>query len=329
MARDAPDLDALARLVERFVGEPVTIEGLRRFSGGASRETWGLDAVDGSGHVHALVLRRDPSSQTSATGNGIESAVLSAAEHAGVPAPRVRAFLTDADGLGAGFLMDRIDGETIPRRILRDDEYAAARPMLAAQCGSIAALIHAVDPAALPELPVMTAGDQIIQQRSLLDAFGEPHPALELGLRWLDEHAPPAAAPALVHGDYRNGNLVIGPDGIRAVLDWELAHLGDPIEDLGWLCVKSWRFGNADRIAGGFGSIAELLGAYADASGTTISEDLLRFWVVMGTVKWGVICIGQSFTHLIGAVRSVELAALGRRVAEMEWDLLDLLDGGW
>jgi aminoglycoside phosphotransferase (APT) family kinase protein len=132
-----------------------------------------------------------------------------------------------------------------------------------------------------------------------------------------------------VHGDFRNGNFVIGPDGIRAVLDWELAHLGDPIEDLGWLCVKSWRFGNADLIAGGFGSLDELIAAYADASGTAITEDVVRFWVVLGTVKWGVICVGQAFTHLIGAVRSVELAALGRRVAEMEWDLLDLLDGGW
>ena len=140
---------------------------------------------------------------------------------------------------------------------------------------------------------------------------------------------PAATEPALVHGDFRNGNFVIGADGIRAVLDWELAHLGDPIEDLGWLCVKSWRFGNADLIAGGFGSLDELIAAYGDASGAAITEDAVRFWVVLGTVKWGVICIGQAFTHLIGAVRSVELAALGRRVAEMEWDLLDLLDGGW
>jgi aminoglycoside phosphotransferase (APT) family kinase protein len=329
VARDAPDVDALARVVEQFVGEPVSIEGLRRCSGGASRETWALDAVDTRQHVHPLVLRRDPSGQKSATGRGTEYAVLAAAVQGGVPAPRVRARLDSDDGLGSGFLMDRIDGETIPRRILRDETFAAARPRLAAQCGTIAAKIHAVDPAALPELPVMGAREQVDQQRELLDAFDEPHPALELGLRWLDERVPDATAPALVHGDFRNGNFVIGPDGIRAVLDWELAHLGDPIEDLGWLCVKSWRFGNADLIAGGFGSLDELIAAYAAASGTAITEDIVRFWVVLGTVKWGVICIGQAFTHLIGAVRSVELAALGRRVAEMEWDLLDLLDGGW
>jgi len=329
VARDAPDLDALARVVGQFVGGPVRIQGLRRCSGGASRETWALDALDGGQHVHPLVLRRDPSGQPGATGRGIESAVLAAAERAGVPAPSVRALLDPDDGLGAGFLMDRIDGETIPRRILREEIFAAARPRLAAQCGAIAAKIHAVDPASLPELPVMGAREQLDQQRALLDGFDEPHPALELGLRWLDERVPKAAEPALVHGDFRNGNFVIGPDGIRAVLDWELAHLGDPIEDLGWLCVKSWRFGNTDLIAGGFGSLDELIAAYADTSGTAISEDAVRFWVVLGTVKWGVICIGQAFTHLIGTVRSVELAALGRRVAEMEWDLLDLLDGGW
>jgi aminoglycoside phosphotransferase (APT) family kinase protein len=132
-----------------------------------------------------------------------------------------------------------------------------------------------------------------------------------------------------VHGDFRNGNLIVGPDGIRAVLDWELAHLGDPVEDLGWLCVKSWRFGVADRVVGGFGDIDDLLGAYEQRSGRAIAPDHLRFWVVLGTVKWGIICIAQAFTHLNGVVRSVELATLGRRVAEMEWDVLALLEGGW
>ena len=130
----------------------------------------------------------------------------------------------------------------------------------------IAARIHAVDTDALPPLPVMGALEQIAQQRAYLDTFGEPHPALELGLRWLAEHAQPSRTPpALVHGDFRNGNFIVGADGIHAVLDWELAHLGDPAEDLGWLCVKSWRFGNADQIVGGFGNLDELLGAYADA----------------------------------------------------------------
>jgi aminoglycoside phosphotransferase (APT) family kinase protein len=326
----APDLVALARVIGRFVGQTVEVSGLRRCSGGASRETWALDATDARGRVHELILRRDPEGQASAENRAAEYAVIAAADRAGVPVPPVRALLGPDDGLGAGFVMDRVEGETIPRRILRDAEYDTARTRLARESGMIAARIHSVDTEALPALPVMGAREQIAQQRSYLDAFGEPHPALELGLRWLDDHAPTAPPrPALVHGDFRNGNFIVGADGIRAVLDWELAHLGDPIEDLGWLCVKSWRFGNADQIVGGFGSLDQLIDAYVDAGGTKVSEDDVRFWVVLGTLKWGVICAGQALLHVNGLLRSVELAALGRRVAEMEWDLLDLLDGGW
>jgi aminoglycoside phosphotransferase (APT) family kinase protein len=328
--RDTPDPAALARVIGRFVEAPVEVGGLRRYSGGASRETWAVDATDATGRVHELVLRRDPASQTSAENRATEYALLAAADAGGVPVPRVRALLTDADGLGAGFLMDRIAGETIPRRILRDDEYDAARAVLAEQAGTIAARIHGVSTEALPALPVLGARDQIDQQHALLDAFDEPHPAFELGLRWLDRHAPVAEhAPALVHGDYRNGNFIVGPEGIRAVLDWELAHLGDPVEDLGWLCVKSWRFGNADRVAGGFGALSDLIAAYRNACGGSVDEDTVRWWVVLGTVKWGVICAGQALAFVNGILRNVEMAALGRRVAEMEWDLLELLDGGW
>jgi len=329
VARDAPDPAALARVIARFVEGPVEVDGLRRFSGGASRETWSVDAIDAAGRIHRLVLRRDPPTQASAANRATEFAVLSAADAGGVPVPRVRALLADNDGLGAGFLMDRVDGETIPRHILRDPEFETARALLTEQAGSIAARIHAVDLGSLPQLPVMSAYQQVEQQRALLDAFDEPHPALELGLRWLGQHVPADPPPTLVHGDYRNGNFIVGPDGIRAVLDWELAHLGDPTEDLGWLCVKSWRFGNAGQVAGGFGALDDLLAAYAGAGGAPVDEETVRFWVVLGTVKWGVICAGQALAFVNGILRNVEMAALGRRVAEMEWDLLDLLDGGW
>src|SRR5690242_4356590 len=164
----------------------------------------------------------------------------------------------------------------------------------------------------------------------LLDGFGEPHPAFELAIQWLLVRAPADARhPRLVHGDFRNGNFIVGADGIGAVLDWELAHFGDPAEDLGWLCVKSWRFGVTERVVGGFGEVDDLLAAYERAGGEPIDPERLRWWVVLGTLKWGVICIAQAFTHLNGLVHSVELATLGRRVCEMEWDVLDLLQGGW
>jgi aminoglycoside phosphotransferase (APT) family kinase protein len=321
------DDDLIRTLCTRHLGGPVTVEGLRRLSGGASRESWSFDAIVDDRDRHALVLRRDPGSDLGQSERTTEYRLLEAAAAAGVPVPAVRFLLDDEDDLGAGFVMDRVDGETIPRRILRDDEYAQARPRLAAQCGAIAAQIHAVDLERLPKLPVQSAEVQIAQYRGILDAIGEPHPAFELGLRWLEDHVPTRGAePArLVHGDFRNGNFIVGPEGIRSVLDWELSHLGDPVEDLGWLCVRSWRFGNLDQPVGGFGSVDALLTAYDAAGGGAVDPGHLRYWETFGTLKWGVICEMQCFSHLQGLVRSVELAALGRRIAETEWDLLELI----
>jgi aminoglycoside phosphotransferase (APT) family kinase protein len=328
MAR-SPDAAALARAIATTCGEGSVVD-LRQLSGGASRETWSFDLADASGRRRGFVLRRDPGEYGGESDRSTEYLLYAAAADAGVAVPRVRVLLRPKDGLGRGFVMDRVEGETIARRILRDDAYASARPRLAAQCGEIAARIHAIEPAQLPELPVRHAAAQLDQFRASLDTFGEPHPAVELGLRWLAERVPSLPArPELVHGDFRNGNFIVGPEGIRAVLDWELAHLGDPVEDLGSLCVKSWRFGVNDKPVGGFGTVADLVAAYERAGGRKVDEDALRFWVALGTLKWGVICVGQAFTHLNGLVRSIELATLGRRVAETEWDLLEILDGGW
>jgi aminoglycoside phosphotransferase (APT) family kinase protein len=329
MSGSDPEGGALATALARVLPPPVRVEELRRLSGGASRETWSFDAHDGDGRRHRLVLRRDPRGHGGQSERATEYALLAAARRAGVPVPAVRVLLDEADGLGPGFVMDRVEGETIPRRILRDDAYASARPRLASQAGEIAARIHAVPLGALPPLPVAGPAEQLDQYRALLDAWDEPHPAFELGFRHLAERLPAPRDPVLVHGDYRNGNLVVDRDGIAAVLDWELAHLGDPVEDLGWLCVKSWRFGLAERVAGGFGDVEVFLDGYERAGGTRPDLDALRFWLALGTLKWGIICIGQAMTHLTGIVRSVELATLGRRVAEMEWDLLDVMDGGW
>jgi aminoglycoside phosphotransferase (APT) family kinase protein len=218
-------------------------------------------------------------------------------------------------------ILEFIEGETIPRRILRDEHLAEVRPLLAAQCGRALAAIHRI-PAV--EIPGLAGGDPLEQLRGLLDRLGQPHPAFELGLAWLAETRPARTAETVVHGDFRNGNLIIGPDGIRAVLDWELAHRGDPLEDLGWLCVKAWRFGSSLPV-GGFGTIDQLVTAYEAAGGRAVDAGVLRWWQVLGTLRWGIICIVQALTHTTGAVRSVELAAIGRRVCEVEWDLLELL----
>ncbi len=324
----AVDTDLVTRACTRHLGRAVAISGLARLSGGASRETWSFDVTSPDGAVEALVLRRDPGATIGSTDRTTEYELLRAAGAAGVPVPEV-CFLLDADDeLGEGFVMARIDGETIPRKLLRDDEYATARGRMVDQCARAAARIHAIPPETLPRMASQGASALIEQFRGVIDLLGEPHPTFELALRWLDDHvdALPRSEAALVHGDFRTGNFIVGPEGLRSVLDWELAHLGDPVEDLGWFCVKSWRFGHVEQRAGGFGSAEELLAVYAAASGRTVSEDHLRFWEVFGTLKWGVICEMQTFSHLNGLVRSVELAALGRRVAETEWDLLELLD---
>lgn len=322
------EAEPLSRACARGLGAAVTVTGLRRLSGGASRETWAFDVEHPDGTTEALILRRDPGSTIGSTDRSTEFELLRAAGDAGVPVPAVRFLLEPGDGLGDGFVMARLDGETIPRKLLRDDAYADARAKLTAEVAAAAAAIHSVPLDALPRLSRGDIATLLGQYRDLIDLFGEPHPAFELALRWLEEHADalPDGEPALVHGDLRTGNLMVGPEGLRAVLDWELAHLGDPVEDLGWFCVKSWRFGNVDRRAGGFGTAEELLDAYEVASGRRISPEHLFFWEVYGTLKWGVICEMQAFSHLNGLVRSVELAAIGRRVAENEWDLLLLLD---
>lgn len=300
------------------------VTDLRRLSGGASRETWAFDA-DG----RPLILQRDRPGGLRSSGMGVEAALQQAAAAADVPVPEVVATDSgDRDGdkqaepLGASWMVvTRLEGETIPRKILRDERWADARSLLTGQCGRALAGIHQINPAAVPGL---SGGDQVQAYRETLDLFDEPHPAFELGFQWLERHRPPVRDDVVVHGDFRNGNLLVGPDGLRAVLDWELAHLGDPLEDLGWLCVRSWRFGAPGRV-GGFGEVDDLVDAYEAASGTTVDRHALAWWEVVGTLKWGIMCMVQAATHLSGTMRSVELAALGRRVCEVESDLLELL----
>jgi aminoglycoside phosphotransferase (APT) family kinase protein len=315
----------LAGVLSARRGEPVAVTDLTRLSGGASRETWAFTATPVEGPALGLVLQRErPGGIRTGGGMAAEGALLRAAARAGVPVPPVVATDEGGDELDAPFIVvERIEGETIPRRLLRDDEFSTARPVLARQAGAALAAVHRIDP---DDVEGLHEQDQVDQFRQLLDALGEPHPAFELGLRWLDDRRPTVRRRAVVHGDFRTGNLIVGPEGLRAVLDWELAHLGDPAEDLGWFCVRAWRFGSVHR-AGGFGPVEELLQGYEAAGGEPLDAATLQWWEALGTLKWGVMCIVQAATHLGGATRSVELAAIGRRTAENEEDVLELIAG--
>jgi Ser/Thr protein kinase RdoA (MazF antagonist) len=174
--------------------------------------------------------------------------------------------------------------------------------------------------------PALAIEDPLAVLREWHDRLGEPHPAFELAFRALESDRPPATRRTLVHGDFRIGNLMVGPSGLTGVLDWELAHVGDPVEDLGWLCVPAWRFGRPDRPAAGLATREELLDAYARHAGIAVEPAALRWWELAGALRWGVICVMQAFAHLSGTTRSVEHAVIGRRACEVEWDLLELLD---
>ena len=318
----------LSRCVASWCPGATGVTGAAKLSGGASQETWSFDIVHAEGNIGAI-LRRAPqgygAAPSRAAGLENEAVLMRLAHEADVPSPRVLHVLRPEDGLGTGFIMARVEGETIARRILRDEQFAAARPRLARQLGTIAAGIHGLPRNRLPRLREMSSTSEIGELDREYRSFAWPRPVFELALRWLKDHDPgPPEKVTLVHGDFRHGNLIIGADGVRAVLDWELAHLGDPMEDLGWICVNSWRFGEIDKPVGGFGSREELFAGY-EAAGGKVDVDRVKFYEVMGTLRWGVMCGGMMQRFRLGPDHSMERAMIGRRASETEIDLLRLL----
>ncbi|SOD74617.1 aminoglycoside phosphotransferase (APT) family kinase protein [Jatrophihabitans sp. GAS493] len=314
----SPSPQAVGKLlVELGLADPTDDVTLRRLTGGASRATFLVEVAE-----TRYVLRVDGDTLGAGHPLDVEAELLSIAGAGGVCAPRVHAVESGLATLGAPFLlMEFVDGRTLPKRILHDRELARARTLLPAQLGDALGRLHRIPldhaPAAL-----VAAGDEVARWRDALDSYGQPHPAFELGLRWLDDHRPAAVPEVILHGDFRLGNLIVDESGLRAVLDWELAHTGDPREDLGWLCASSWRFGGPRPVAG-LGEYEPLLDAYAAQTGLVVSVEELHWFEALATLRWGVICLGQTMRHLRGTTRSVELAALGRRVCEVEWSLLE------
>lgn len=321
-------LDALAPVLVDGAG---TIKELERLSGGASQETWAFTVRESLGRAHAFILRRAPGGGPVEPGMGTaiglanEAHLIRAAVACGVPAPGVAHVCGPEDGLGQAFIMDRVEGETIAPRILRRDDLGPARARLATQCGAALARIHGIDPAGLPDLALRQGPAQIDQYEEIYRAFEAPRPVFDLAIQWLRAHAPAPLAPVLVHGDFRLGNLMVERDGLVAVLDWELAHIGDPREDIAWMCVNSWRFGQSENRVGGFGDLGDLLDAYEAAGGAAISPGDIDWWEMLGSFKWGVMCMTMYEAFRSGSDPSVERAAIGRRASETEIDLVNLL----
>jgi aminoglycoside phosphotransferase (APT) family kinase protein len=290
------------------ISEPVLLPG------GASKEAWAVDAGGerllvrraGGGviHRHTLSLRD-------------EFEVLTAAHDAGVRVPRPVAYIEDLAGREA-FVMERLEGETIGRRIVR----GSVPQQLPLQMAEELAKIHGLAPEQLPFLEEASV-DRLVDE---LDEVGEPHPAIELGLWWLRENRPPPRPPVVVHGDFRIGNLVVDESGLVGVLDWEFAHLDDPARDLSFSLVRAWRFGVPEKRLGGIGDVGPYLERYNELTGFEIRPEELDYWELAGNVAWAIGCLTQAQRHLTGQERSVELAILGRLGAEVEYEICHLLE---
>lgn len=317
---------ALSALAPRLSAMATTALNIRRLSGGASQETWTFDLDDGT----PLILRRRPSGGSmseAALPLSTEAALLAAVAPQGAPVPEVVHLCRPADGLGEAYVMRRLAGETLGKRIVRDEAFAGVRPGLARRCGQVLANIHATPLDGLPSLAVSDAASELARYEEVYRQSGARRPVFEAAFRWLADRAPPLERPVLVHGDFRNGNLMISPQaGLVGVLDWELAHLGDPAEDLGWICANSWRFGEWRRPVGGFGDYQDLLDGHAAAGGAAVSLERLLFWQALGSLKWGVMCLMMYASFASGADRSIERAMIGRRASETEIDLVLLME---
>ena len=343
MSQTEDKLDANAQLqivlqerAEEVYGASAEVKELTRLSTGASREAWSFDVVY-EGETTSLILKRDPilfddngkiilpADDAKHSNRITEGKLFELGRKHGVIAPEVPFFIESDDRTTQGFVSVKVEGETLGRRILRDDKFAEARAKLAHQCGFAAARIHNIPIDEMPEVYSMNVEENIEHQRGLLDSVDHPYPGFEFALRWLQERKELAGnQTAVVHGDYRLGNILVGPDGLRGVLDWEIAHIGNPIMDLGWICLPAWRYGHRKPV-GGFGEYEQLLEGYKEGGGADITIESIQYWEVFGALRWGVMCINMGFSHINGPHHSLEKAAIGRRTAETEYDLLKLI----
>lgn len=329
-------MDEMLQRIEAFIrtetDQAASITELIPLAGGASRDTWIVIGTLDNEPIQ-LVLRRDLETAIieSALERDQEFLVIKAAYESGVKVPRPRWYCTIPAVLGKPFfMMDFAEGVSIGPKVVRAPELQAARQQLPRILGEQLAAIHAIDTHTLPFLQRPASGQSPAQAavadlRAMVDQLGIHNPTIEFGIRWAAKHAPACDDLTLIHGDYRVGNLLITPDGLNAIIDWEFAHIGDPHEDLAWPCVRDWRFGNTHLRFGGIADREPFLQAYEQASGRHINRQSVDYWEMLGNLRWAMTCLSQANRHLSGGDPSVEFASLGRRSAEMQMEMLTLI----
>lgn len=325
-----PTPEAVAAVLAR-AGHAATVTGITALSGGAASATYAVDAWRG-GTEWPLILQCAAAGSVPAGSlpKADQAALQQLAGRHGIPVADVVAVLAPADGIGEGFMMARVAGEALAPKWLKLPQYEAARAALTGQCAAVLARLHKVPMAEVAGLALPGGSTCAARERMFAHyrSFGVNSPVFDLAFAWLAERCGDAPPTSIVHGDFRSGNLIIDEQGLAAVLDWELAHLGEGAEDLGWLCANAWRFGVWQKPVGGFGARDELYDAYAAAGGARVDRARAHMWEVWGTLRWGLSCLQLGNDHVSGRVRSVERAAIGRRVSEVEADLLHLIRFG-
>ncbi|HUG00117.1 MAG TPA: phosphotransferase family protein [Ilumatobacter sp.] len=333
MTAGDPDLQDLQAVVLAHLPHATGVSGVTRLTGGASQELWRVDVTTSTGNVRLALRRVDPSAdvgvgEAQRLHLSTEAMLIRRAAAVDVPVPDIVHVCNEAtDGLGEGYLMSWVDGETLGGRIAKSSGFEAVRPSLAFQCGELLARIHSieVDPEITSRLQTFTADELIHRTWDRYRAYAVQQPMIDYAARWLLDHSALSSPvlPRLVHGDFRNGNLAVSPtDGVVGVLDWELAHLGDPMRDLGWLCTNSWRFGNRDLPVGGFGIRADLFAGYESVSGVRVDPDRVKFWEVFGSFWWSIGCLTMADRWRQGGETSPERLVIGRRSSECQLDLV-------
>lgn len=319
----------IRQAVRRRFGEKADIDDIVVPTLGGVNRTILFDLVDGT-HRRRLVSRQE--TYTAEDSPFLPAAqqfrVMKLAYTHGVPVPEPVFEYDAADGMGHGFVTAFVAGETMPQRIFRRPDIAEMRPKIAEQLAHVLVKLHSVDvgqAAFLESYPDST--DPVGHYLRLHDSYAEAHPAIELGFRWLERNRPAQAPRVLVHGDFRTGNFMVGPEGVSAVLDWECAHIGSGIEDIGWLCTRSWRFGRVEFPAGGLGLREPFYAAYEAAGGARIDPDAVKFWEIFGLVRWAIYNVMQAHGHVFRGRRSVAFAAMGRNTCLVEYELMMTLTG--
>lgn len=320
-------IPGLTRWLSEHFGQPVTIENFEQVSAGARRINVLFDAVEAAGPRHRLAVTALPTLDIQILPIPVEAAVRMLAHGAGVPTPRILGATDDPSYIGGPFFVsERIDGETIPRRVLRLVEQLGIGDTIGAQLGTAYARLHHIDPTLAPAEIVRPARGPIetalVNTGTAMQTLLQPSPVFSYGMRWLETHRPSEPEQlSIVHSDVRNGNIIVGPDGLRAILDWEGTRIGDPAEDLAWSLVRMWRFRNDHLPLGGFGTVPPYRAAY-EAAGGTWDPDRVKWWLTLGTLRWGLGLANQAHQHLSGQYTTIVMAASGRRVCELEWDTL-------